>query len=254
MEEAHLAGLETGHVDEVVELRAQAPHAVIHRAQRLALRLARLAELLVHEHAQVADDRRQRRRELVRDVAVELGAEALHVAEPLVGRRQLGDLLLEVGDDAPALLAQPLARRVGRRHHALALPADVAGDLPGEVARVDRLLHEAVAADGEARVAIAFGRDGDDGHAVERGLGAKPERDLEAVEAGDVEVDEHEVRPLRDGEAHALEAIGSVDHLVTVGREELADEQPIARVVLDVQHARQGPIIASNPLLSHVRR
>ena len=135
--------------------------------------------------------------------------------------------------------------RVGRRHHALALAADVARDLLREVARVDGLLHEAVAADGEARVAIALGGDRDDGHAVERRLGAKAQRDLEAVEAGDVQVDEDDVRPLRDREANALETVGGVDHLVTVGREELADEQPIARVVLDVQHARHGRIIAS---------
>jgi len=40
VKEAHLAGLETGDVDEVVERRAQAPDAVIHRAKGLALGLA----------------------------------------------------------------------------------------------------------------------------------------------------------------------------------------------------------------------
>ena len=51
--------------------------------------------------------------------------------------------------------------------------------------------------------------------------------DLVAVEAGDVEVDEDEVGPLRDGEAHALEAVGGVDDLVPVGREELAHEEAV---------------------------
>ena len=37
--------------------------------------------------------------------------------------------------------------------------------------------------------------------------------------------------------AHALEPVRGVDDLVPVGREELAHEQPVARVVLDVKNA-----------------
>ncbi len=77
-----------------------------------------------------------------------------------------------------------------------------------EAPRVDRLLDEAVAADGEARVAVPLGGDRDDGHVAQRRLAAQPERHLVAVEAGDVEVDEDQVGPLRQSAAHALEAVG----------------------------------------------
>src|SRR4029077_17648163 len=56
VEELHPPGLEAGHVDEVVERRAEAQHAVVHRAQRLELGLAKRAELLVDEHAEVPHD------------------------------------------------------------------------------------------------------------------------------------------------------------------------------------------------------
>ena len=126
-----------------------------------------------------------------------------------------------------------------RRDHALAVAAEVLAHLAREVARVDRLLDEAVAADGEARLAIALGGDGDDRHAVERRLAAQAQRHLVAVEARDVQVDEHEIGPLREiARRTPFEAVGGVDHLVPVGREELADEEPVPRVVLDVQHAR----------------
>ncbi len=157
--------------------------------------------------------------------AVELGAELLHLAEALVRRRELGDLLLEVRDDAARLDAEAFALHVGRRHHPLAAPAEVAGHLLGEVARVDGLLEEAVAADGEARVAIALRGDRDDRDTVERRLGPQTERDLEPVEAGNIQVDEDDVGALGDGETNAFETVGRVDHLVAVTGEELADEQ-----------------------------
>ena len=108
-----------------------------------------------------------------------------------------------------------------------------------EAARVDGLLDEAVAPDGEARVAVALGGDGDDGHAAERRLAPQAQRHLVAVEPRDVEVDEHQVRAAA---ASALRTPSSpsvgVDDLVPVGREELADEKAVARVVLDVKNAR----------------
>ena len=225
------------------------PNAVVHRAESLLLRLREIAELLVDEHAEVADDRRERGRELVRDVAVELGAELLDLAEALVRGGQLGDLLFEVGHDAARLDAQAIALLVRRRHHPLAAPADVPRDLLREVPCVDRLLEEAVAADGEARLAIAFGGDRDDRHAVERGLGAEAQRDLEAVEAGNIQIDEDDVRTLRDRKSNSLEPVGRVDDLVSVARQQLSDEQPVPRVILDVQNARQ---VAPN-LAQHLR-
>ncbi len=113
----------------------------------------------------------------------------------------------------------------------------------GEAARVDGLLEEAVAADGEARLAVALGGDGHDGDARELGLAAQAQGDLEAVEAGDVDVDEDEIGRLRHREAHALEAVGRVDHLVAGAVEQLADEEPVRRVVLDVEDLRHSDAI-----------
>ncbi len=221
-----LAGLDAGDVEEVVDERAEPADAVLHRAERLLLRLVERAQLLVGEQLHVPDDRGHRGRELVGDVAVELGARGVELAEPGVGARELGHLLLQVGDDALALLAQP-ARPLGRGATLLARAAEVAGDDRREGARVDRLLEEAVAADGEARLAIALGGDRHDGHAGERRLAAQAQGDLESVEAGDVEVDEDEVGLLRTGETYPFEAVGGVDHLVPSVLEELADEQPV---------------------------
>ena len=65
------------------------------------------------------------------------------------------------------------------------------------------------------------------GTPLERGLAAQPERDLVAVEARDVQIDQHEVGPLRQSAADPLEAVGGVDDLVAVGREQLAHEKPV---------------------------
>lgn len=61
-------------------------------------------------------------------------------------------------------------------------------------------------------------------------------------------IDEDDVRALRDREADALQAVGRVDDLVAVGREQLPHEQPVARVVLDVEHASQGVLILARAL------
>ncbi|MFT3764481.1 MAG: hypothetical protein QM820_03030 [Minicystis sp.] len=53
-----------------------------------------------------------------------------------------------------------------------------------------------------------------------------------------LEIDEHQIGPLGEGEAHAFEPVGGVDDLVPGGLEELADEQPVGGVVLDVEDAR----------------
>ena len=61
-----------------------------------------------------------------------------------------------------ALQAQALARRVGARRVRLAVSRKIEAHRRREAPRVDRLLDEAIAADREARVTVAFGRDGDD--------------------------------------------------------------------------------------------
>ena len=43
---------------------------------------------------------------------------------------------------------------------------------------------------------------------------------------------------MRERAAHALQPVGRVDDLVPLGGEELAHEQAVPGVVLDVKHAR----------------
>ena len=117
------------------------------------------------------------------------------------------------------------------------MPAQVAPHLGGELAGVDGLLDEAVAADGEARLLVALGGDRDDRDVAQRRLTAQPERHFVAVEARDVEVDQHQIGALPDREAHALEAVGRVDDLVALGHEKLSYEKTIGRVVFDMKNA-----------------
>ena len=117
-------------------------------------------------------------------------------------------------------------------------PDEVEAHERGEAARVDGLLDEAVASDGEARVAIALGRDRDDGHPPERRLAAQAQGHLVSVESGNVQVDEDEVRPGGERATHPLEPVGGVDDLVALGRQELAHEQAIGGIILDVKNAR----------------
>ena len=175
---------------EIIEHGAQPADAIVHGAERLHLRLRHFAELFVGHHAQVPDDRRQRRRQLVADVSVELRAQPIHVAQALVRGRELRHLLFEVRDDALALHAQALARGVGAGDHRFAVPAKVLTHLTGEIPRIERLLNEAVAPDGEARLAVPFRRDGDDGDPFQCGLASKAKCHLVPVETGDVQVDE----------------------------------------------------------------
>ncbi len=178
------------------------------------------------------------------DVAVELDARRVELAQARVGAAELGHLLLEVGHDTLALLHQPGRGARARRGHLLGA-LEVALDHGGERARVDGLLQEAVAAHGEAGLAIALGGDGHDGDAGERGLAAEAEGDFEAVEAGDVEVHQDQIRPLGAGEAHAFEAVGGVDHLVPGALEQLADEEAVGRIVFDVEDpGHRGPSIS----------
>jgi hypothetical protein len=137
-----------------------------------------------------------------------------------------------------ALQSEALAGRVRARRVGLTVTGDVLANQGGEAARVDRLLNEAVAPDREARVAVALGRDGDDPDAAERGLAPEAQRHLVPVEAGDIEVHEHEIGAGGKRAADALEAVGRVDHLVSFGGQQFADEEAIRRVVLNVKNAR----------------
>jgi hypothetical protein len=174
----------------------------------------------------------------VRDVAVELRAQPLDLAQPVVGGRQLGHLLLEMRDDAVALRAQPLAGGIGARRVRLPVARQILPHQAAEAPPVDGLLDEPVATDGEAGIAVALGRDRDDRDRPERRLASQAKRDLVAVEPRDVEIHEDEVRALRQRSPHALEAVGRVDDFVPLGDEQLAYQEPVSRVILDVKNTR----------------
>jgi hypothetical protein len=231
-EEVQAPRLERGDVEEGVDQAAEARDPRIHCDERLALHRRERAELLGEEELEVAHRRRHRRRELVAQVAEELAAQARELLEPLVGLDELGHLALEALDDA---LRGHAELHVARVRRTLLVAAEEALDLRGEAAHVDRLLDEAIAAHGEARLAVAFGRDRHDRHARERVRAAQAQRDLVAVEVRDVQIDDDQIRRRLLREAHALEAARRVEHLVTRRCEDLAHEQAAPRVVLDVE-------------------
>ena len=101
-----------------------------------------------------------------------LRAQPLDLTEAVVGRAQFGHLLLEVPDDPMALQPKPLARCVGARCVRLSVTGEVPLHGRREASRVDGLLDEAIATDGEARITVPLRRNGDDGDPVERRLTA----------------------------------------------------------------------------------
>src|SRR5207245_5758008 len=112
--------------------------------------------------------------------------------------------------------------------------AQVPLDRLGEFTGVDGFLQKSVASDGEARVAVALGRDGDDGHAAERRFAAQSQRHFVAVEPGQVQVDEDEVGPFRAGELDSFETVDRLGHRVAGRLKQLANEKAVAGVVFDV--------------------
>ena len=106
---------EPSDIEQVVDQRTKATHAVIHRAQRLALRRVQGSQLLIDQQLHVADDGRHRRGEFVGDVAVESRSSAFGLTKPAVGLRQLFDLGLQARDDALTLGTQVSVRFVRRQ-------------------------------------------------------------------------------------------------------------------------------------------
>src|SRR5690606_31887891 len=136
----------------------------------LALLWRERTEVAALEQVEITHERRERRGELVRDVAQEVSSEARHLLETHVGRAQLPHLLLEALDDAMALLAEA---RLGVIT-ALAVPEEEFADGADEALGVDGLLDEAVGAHREARLAVALGRDRHDGDTREPFDAAEP--------------------------------------------------------------------------------
>jgi hypothetical protein len=106
VDEAHAPGLELRHVEERVDGAAEAGEGLVHRGDGALLRGGERAELAPLEEAHVPDERRQRRRELVRHVAVELPAQPVGLHQLRVGVGELVHLGLEVRGDAAPLRAQ----------------------------------------------------------------------------------------------------------------------------------------------------
>jgi hypothetical protein len=103
-----------------------------------------------------------------------------------------------------------------------------------ETAGVDGFLNEAVTPDREARVAIPFRGDGDDGNPAQGGLTAKAQRHLVTVEPRNVEVDENQVGTHGERATNTLKAIGRINDFMALRSEELTDEQSISLIILDV--------------------
>ena len=125
------------------------------------------------------------------------------------------------------------------------MAGEVALDLVGEAAGVDRLLHEAIGADGQAGLLVALGGDRDDRRALQLGDAAQAQRHLVAVQVGHVDVDQHEVRLLGFGQSHALEASLGVQYLVAGSVEQLPHQQAVGGIVFDVEDFGHGRKLAS---------
>jgi hypothetical protein len=198
------------------------------------LRLVDRTELLVDEHPYVPHDWRHGRCELVADVAVELRAQPLDLAQPLVCGAKLSHFLFEMSYDSVTLEAQPLTGGVRARCVGFAVTGEKASDERREAPRINRLLDESVAPDGETRVPIPLRGDRDDGNSTERRLAAQAQCHLVTVEAGYVEVDKDQIRANCEGAPNPLQAVGRIDDLVSFGGQELAHEKTISLVILDV--------------------
>ena len=75
------------------------------------------------------------------------------------------------------------------------------------------------------------------GIARQLGFCLDPARRLVAVEHGQLDVHEDQVRPLGLGEAHAGLAVGRLDQLVAGARQQIADDPPVVLLVLDDEDA-----------------
>ena len=118
LEDRRLARLEAREVGEVVDDAGEARHRLDHRVDDALLLRRHRPELVRGEDPQVPRERRERRRELVREVVHERALQLVELDEPRVGAARAGERRFEVrrhhaGEHAPplplALLGQPLA-------------------------------------------------------------------------------------------------------------------------------------------------
>ena len=119
-------------------------------------------------------------------------------------------------------------------------------DAQGELARAERLDDVVVGADletGDPVLLLAARGEHDDGQVG--ALGPQPSADLEAVDAGQHEVEDDEVgrRGRRDREGG--QAVGRVRGLEPVATQVAEDDLGHGEVVVDDEHAGHGPSVGS---------
>src|SRR4029079_18490142 len=64
-----------------------------------------------------------------------------------------------------------------------------------------------------------------------------------AVEPRNVEVDQHQIRLVREREPNSRQAVRSVHHLQPLCRQELSNEEAVSRIVLDMKNSRHQGIV-----------
>ena len=112
-----------------------------------------------------------------------------------------------------------------------------------EFLQVDRLADEAVEAGGGDLAAIGRhhrGGERDDRDARASRIGAQLPQRLDAVDAGQLDVHQHEVGLLLDRQAHALLAGHGLERVVALGLQHVARELHVLLVVLDDQDRAHG--------------
>ena len=202
------------------------------------LLIVQVAGLPAAQDLEIADDGRERRRQLVRQVLHELVLAARRRPKPGVGRGQLPHGCLEPLHQRLAVFAQ-VAALLGAAH-LLALSLEEGAELVGELLHVDGLLDVSVAADGKGEAAVAVAGQHDDGAAVEALVRAQPGGGLVTVDPGQLDVAEDQVRVRGDGQVDAGDAVRGFQHVEAARLEHRAHQRPAFRVVLDVEDARSG--------------
>src|SRR6185503_17790246 len=117
-----------------------------------------------------------------------------------------------------------------------------------EVDGFEQVLVEARLARGVAVVFAPRARHGDDAGAGELRVGAQLARDREAVDAGQAQVEEHEIRPHAPRELGGGEAVARLMHLVPGMLQPRRDHRHRIRVVVDQQNLARCARQAFSPL------
>lgn len=231
---AHFPDFEPGNIKEVVDDAPQAGNTILDRTERLALGRLERAQLLVQQQANIPHDRCHWRRQLVGDISVKRGPSDFAVAQPVVGLHQLGHLLFEAGNNPLALFPQP---RVALRRLGLALTLKIGLDSRRKALGRNRFLQKAGTAYRQARVAVALGGNGHDGNSLERVLCAQAQRHLKTIQPRNVEIHQHQIGLRAARQTNPSHSVGGFQHFVPSASKQFANQQPVRRIILDVNNA-----------------